>query len=98
MENMRLISVNQFCEHYKIPIAFVEALQEYELIEIVDASGNSFLKTTQLNKVEKMIRLHYDLDINMEGIDAIYHLLQQVESLQEEIVRLKNRLDFFENI
>jgi len=97
MDTTNLISIQQFCEHYKVPITFIDALQEYELIEIIVAKNENYLKITQLNEVEKIMRLHYDLDINMEGIDVIYNLLKQVESLQEELVKLKNRLNFYED-
>ena len=43
------------------------------------------------------MRLHYDLDINIEGIDAIYNLLKQVEELQSQIITLRNKLNFYEN-
>ena len=97
METKNLISIQQFCKHYNVPITFIKALDEYALVEIIVANSENYLKITQLNEVEKMLRLHYDLDINLEGIDAIYNLLKQVESLQEEIVSLKNRLNFYEN-
>jgi microsomal dipeptidase-like Zn-dependent dipeptidase len=97
MDNIKLISLTQFCKHYKVPSTFINALHEYELIEIIATEKENFLKVTQLNEIEKMMRLHYDLDINLEGIDAIYNLLKQVETLQEEIVMLKNRLEFYEN-
>jgi hypothetical protein len=44
-----------------------------------------------------MVHLHYDLDINIEGIEAISHLLDRVDNLQRELITLKNRLGF-ENI
>jgi len=97
MDTTNLISIQQFCEHYKVPLAFIDALQEYELIEIVIANNENYLKITQLNEIEKMMRLHYDLDINLEGIDAIYHLLKQVENMQNEIRSLHNRLRFYED-
>jgi MerR HTH family regulatory protein len=97
MENTNLISIQQFCEHYNVPVAFIDALQEYELIEIIEIRKENYLKITQLNEVEKMIRLHYDLDVNLEGVDVIYNLLKQVETLQEEIIKLKNRLNFYED-
>ena len=43
-----------------------------------------------------MMRLHYELDINFEGMDAIFNLLKKVESLNESIVELHNRLKRFE--
>ena len=39
---------------------------------------------------------NYDLSINLEGIDAIHHLLNRVEKLQAEVFRLKNRLLLYE--
>jgi hypothetical protein len=80
-----------------VPVRFITALQEYELIEITITDNQDYLKTNQLNAIEKMIRLHYDLDINFEGIDAIYNLLKQVEQLQDEVRILKNRLNAYED-
>ena len=97
METKNLISIQQFCKHYNVPITFINALNEYELVEIIVSKSEHYLKITQLHEVEKMMRLHYDLDINLEGIDAIYNLLKQVVSLQDEITSLKNRLDFYKN-
>lgn len=97
MDDIKLISITQFCKLYKVPKTFINALHEYELIEIIVTENENFLKLTQLNEVEKMMRLHYDLDINLEGVDAIYNLLKQVEDLQQEIVNLKNRLNRYEN-
>ncbi|PTM07775.1 MAG: MerR family transcriptional regulator [Bacteroidetes bacterium] len=96
METKKLISIQEFCKHYNVPITFINALNEYELVEITVSKCESYLKIKQLHEVEKMMRLHYDLNINLEGIDAIYNLLKQVESLQDEIVSLKNKLRLYE--
>lgn len=96
MDTTHLISVKQFCKHYQVPTTFINALQDYELVEITITKTEKYIKTTQINTVEKMMRLHYDLDINLEGIDAIYNLLQHVEKLQEEIVSLKNKLNNYQ--
>jgi hypothetical protein len=79
-------------------MSFIDALHDYELVEITITDSEHYLKTNQLNDVEKMMRLHYDLDINLEGIDAIYNLLKQVEDLQNEVVRLRNKLNFYETL
>lgn len=97
METTQLISIQQFCTHYNVPVRFINALQEYELIEITISDNQDYLQTNQLNAIEKMMRMHYDLDINFEGIDAIYNLLMQVESLQKDIRELKNKLSFYED-
>ena len=97
MSTINLISIQQFCKHYDVPMNFITALHDYELVEITITNTENFLQTNQINDVEKMMRLHYDLDINLEGIDAIYNLLKQVESLQSEIRILKNKLNSYEN-
>ncbi len=44
-----------------------------------------------------MMRLNFELDINMEGIDAISNLLQQIDNLQKELISTKNKLTLYEN-
>ncbi|WP_282070859.1 chaperone modulator CbpM [Polaribacter atrinae] len=97
METQNLISIQQFCKHYSIPTAFIDELKEYELIEVIVANDDHYIKITQITEVEKMIRLHYDLNINLEGVDVIYNLLNQVDSLKKEITDLQNKLKFYEN-
>lgn len=97
METTHLISIQQFCTHYNVPKTFINALHEYDLVEITITDNENYIKTNQLNDIEKMIRLHYDLDINLEGIDAIYNLLKQVEALQNQVVTLRNKLNIYEN-
>lgn len=90
-----LIPQETCCTQYNIEVSFIQQLSEYGLIDIVTVEEKSFIHSNQLNELEKFIRLHYDLDINMEGIDAITHLLTKVRSLQNEIFSLKTRLHVF---
>ncbi len=50
----------------------------------------------QLPQLEKMVRLYYEMDINMEGIETINHLLNRMNEMQQEIVKLQNRLGVYE--
>jgi hypothetical protein len=97
MENKELIPIERFCAHYQIEFAFIRSLSEYGLVEIITIEGFRYLKSEQLAELEKMVRLHFDLDINLEGIDAITHLLQRMAKMQEEMKSLKNRLGLYEN-
>lgn len=90
------ISITEFCSCHEIDHAFVYSLNEYGLVEIITIEENQFIEEEQVREIEKMIRLHYDLDINLEGIDAIVHLLNKVSDLQEEVRVLKNRLRRFQ--
>ena len=42
------------------------------------------------------MRLHYELDINFEGMDAIINLLKKLQEAEEEMRRLKNKLRLYE--
>lgn len=97
METKNLISIQQFCTQYEIPVTFINALHEYELIEIIVTKDKNYLKEAQIDKIEKMIRLHYDLEINLEGIHVIDHLLDRLENLQIQITTLNNKLKFYED-
>jgi cold shock CspA family protein len=97
METRELIPVEILCNQYNIPVAFFNNLQEFELIQIVNKKSGYFIHISQIKQVEKLIRLHFDLEINFEGLDAIYHLLNQVETLKEEVKLLQNKLRFYED-
>jgi len=45
---------------------------------------------------EEVIHLHVDLEINIEGIETILHLLEKIDTLQNEAIELKNRLRLYE--
>jgi len=95
MSTHNYILIEQFCTHHNIPVSFVNALNDYELIEIVAIDDANYIPDVALKDLEKMTRLHFELNINLEGLDAIYHLLKQVETLQQDIVALHNKLERF---
>ncbi len=91
-----LITTEEFCIQHKIEYSFINSLHNYGLVEIVQINEQSCISMDKLKDIEKFIRLHYELDINPEGLDAIAQLLNRVENLQDEITFLKNRLRFYE--
>lgn len=93
MENNRLIAIEHLCAHYQIEVSFVHALNDYGLITVIRSEEGQFVEEDHLADIEKMMRLHYELDINMAGIDAIGHLLKRLHESQRDIQRLKNRLN-----
>ncbi len=97
MKTEDLITIQKFCTNYKVPESFIDSLYEFELIEIVVEDDNRCVNITQIKTIEKLMRFHYDLDINLEGMQAISNLLNQVETLQERVNYLKNRLDLYED-
>ena len=96
MQTDNLIPASVFCESHNIELSFIRSLQESGLLEISTVQETRFIKTDQLQQLEKMVRLYYDMDINLEGIETITHLLQRISLLQQEIILLRNRLQFYE--
>lgn len=97
MKAEALIPVEQFCAHYEIEFSFINALAEHGLIEIIMVEDARYLHEAHISNIEKMIHMHYDLDINPEGIDVIFQLLERIKHLQSELNSLRNRLNFYEN-
>ncbi|TCJ14592.1 MerR family transcriptional regulator [Flaviaesturariibacter flavus] len=95
MQDEHYISVEEFCTHLNIEKAFIRSLYDQGLIELTTVEEDILLPLSQLVEVEQMIRLHYDLNVNIEGIDVIRHILKRLEEAQERIYRLKNRLRFY---
>jgi len=92
MEEAKQISVEQCCIYYQIETSFVQQLDDHGLIELKRAGKKAFITYEQLSDLEKFIRMHYDMEINLEGIEAITHLLNRMQRLQQEIKRLENEL------
>ncbi len=90
------ISIHKLCESYQIPNSFFQELQEFDLIPVYKEAEEPMIEASAIPQVEKIMRLHFDLNINLEGIDVIINLLQQIETLQEEITQLKRRLSLYE--
>ena len=51
------------------------ALHDYELIEITTMDNAYYIKHTALKDLEKMTRLHFELDTSIEEGDRVLQLL-----------------------
>lgn len=96
MQNGYLVAVDEFCACHNIEISFISSLQQNGLIEITFDGQTGFIDQDQLPQVEKYVRFYYELDINIEGIETISHMLDRIRSMQEEIITLRNRLRLYE--
>lgn len=96
METNYLIAVDEFCASHKIEVSFISSLQQTGLIEITTIEDAGFIDPNQLQQLEKFIRLYYEFDINLEGIETITYLLERINSMQDEIISLRNRIRIYE--
>ncbi len=91
-----MVMLDNFCASHHVEISFILSLEENGLIETVAVNRALYITSNDLPKLEQITRLHQDLNINPEGIDAINHLLKYIEEMKQEIVHLRNRLRFYE--
>jgi hypothetical protein len=96
MQAEYLIAIDEFCAKHDIEVSFISSLEETGLIEITKIEETGFIQVDQIQQLEKFIRFYYELDINLEGIETISHLLNRVHDLQEEIIELRNKLGLYE--
>ena len=94
--NTELIIVREYIQQAEIEPQFIALLEENGLIHIREIENERFLDPDELPKVERYARMYYDLSINIEGIDAIRHLLNRMHALQDEMNDLRNKLRFLE--
>ena len=97
MRTEKLIAVKEFCLNHKIEFSFVISLQKTGLIEITRIKGSAFIDTEQLKLLEKFILFYYELDINIEGIETISHLLHRISSMHKIVLSLRNKLRLYES-
>ncbi len=96
METQELIIIEVFCQEYQIESNLIHDLEEFGLIEIIAHQEQKYLDKNKLATIEKIIRLHNDLNINKEGIDIILNLQEKESQLLDEIKYLRNRLGLYE--
>jgi hypothetical protein len=97
MNEKHLIPTQTLCMHYNIEVSFVDTLNKMGLIQIESIEGTHFIHKDQISDLEKILRLHNELNVNLEGIDIVFNLLEKERQLQNEVNALKNRLKLYEN-
>ena len=90
------ISITTLCSHYEIGLSFVDSLNQMGLIQIEMIEEDRCIHRDRLSDLEKIIRLHYDLNVNLEGIDVVFNLLEKERALRDELTMLRNRLRLYE--
>ncbi|MFS4418550.1 chaperone modulator CbpM [Maribacter sp. 2307ULW6-5] len=96
MREMEFILISDFCSNHNVSPSLCRELGEYGLVHLVERHNRVYIPLEEMPKMEKIIRLHLELEINLEGIQVIEHLLSKIEGLQAENGRLRQRLALYE--
>jgi hypothetical protein len=97
MNEEHLIRVEVVAMHHGIELQFIQDLHERGLIHLVDRQEATCMTCDDLVRLERLARLHYDLEINAEGLEAIDHLLERMDALQQDLRDLRGRLRLYES-
>ncbi len=97
MAKENYITLTTICTAYNVEMTFINDLKENDLLKISYVEDAPCIHQDLLTQLEKILRLHQDLKINVAGIDAVFNLLHQVDDLQLQIGNLQNRLSAYED-
>ncbi|MBT8280643.1 MAG: chaperone modulator CbpM [Muriicola sp.] len=89
--------VDKLCVLYDLEYSFFQEMNEIGLIEFTIHDSELYIHQDTLYLVEKVIRIHRDLKINLAGIDVVMNMLRRQELLEEEVLHLKNKLKRYED-
>ena len=79
---MERISREECVRVYKIDMDFFDELVDAGLIETFTEENTRYLHFDKLAHFEKLVTWHYDLEINIPGLEVICHLLDRIGQLQ----------------
>ncbi len=96
MNESKHIQIDVLCQNYRIEPAFFNQLVEHGLVKTSAAKGASFVAENQIRRLDQMVRLHQDLELNPQGIDVVLNLLQKIEDLELALNAAMNRLSIHE--
>ncbi len=96
MNLKQYIPLDTVCTHYQIELAFVQRLGEMELIEFQTVDQLVCIHEDHLTDLERLLRLQRELNLELDSMDVVLHLVKKVEHLQAELARLEARLRIYE--
>ncbi|MHA6697317.1 chaperone modulator CbpM [Chryseobacterium sp. A321] len=82
------ISKEELIKLYQIEVEFFQELESCGLIQTRIENEVTYLLYEELGQFERLLNFHYDLEVNVPGLEIITRLLTQIESLQSENRRL----------
>jgi hypothetical protein len=97
MKTDHLILLKTVSSHYQVELSFFNHLSEIGLIEIEIIEQSPYIREDQIKDIERIIRLHHELEVNPEGIDVVFNLLKKIDLLEKDLITTKNRLKLYES-
>ena len=98
MLNNEFVQAELFCNTYSINFALVESWQKMGLVHLIELENKQHIPLDQIQKLEQLLRLHLDLDIQLQDVDIVYNLIEKLKTLQSENLMLKQQLNLYSEL
>ncbi|PKF74091.1 chaperone modulator CbpM [Chryseobacterium sp. PMSZPI] len=86
------ISREELVKIYNIEITFFDELVDYGLLNVQIENNIYYLMYEDLPDLEKFANWHYDLEINLPGLEVIHNMLKKLDALKKRNRELMNKL------
>lgn len=87
------ISREELVKIYNVEITFFDSLEESGLLNTETDENIKYLLYDELPAFERFANWHYDLDVNIPGIEMIHELLLKMETIKKENRTLLQKLN-----
>ncbi|MDP9960371.1 chaperone modulator CbpM [Chryseobacterium lathyri] len=91
------ISREELVKIYNIDITFFDELVDVGLLSVETENEIRYLLYEDLPVFERFTNWHYDLEINLPGLEVINDMLQKIEELKKKNRDLMNKLSAISN-
>jgi hypothetical protein len=86
------ISREELVKIYNIEVTFFDELVDSGLLNIQTENEIRYLMYEDLPTFEKFTNWHYDLEINLPGLEVIHEMLKKMEDLKKKNRELLGKL------
>lgn len=89
---MNYIEIEKFCTHHGVQVTLVREFADFGLVHLQEQEKKAVVPEEEIEKLERMIRLHSELGINKEGLEIILNMRDQLLNLNSELETIRYRL------
>lgn len=86
IEAIKSLTLPEICAICQVDSDFIEQLAEYNIVDpLLDEEGNWRFNESHLKRVQMVLRLQQDLELNLAGAALVIDLLDEIEKLRARV-------------
>jgi hypothetical protein len=86
------ISRDELVKIYNVEVTFFDSLVDSGLLHVETDNETHYLIYEELPVFERFANWHYDLEINLPGLEVIHHMLGKIEEMNRINRELRQKL------